>query len=60
MKMIAVVLSGGQSRRMGRDKAGLDFGGKPMRTHLVDTYRPYFDEIYVSVNRSGRFATARM
>lgn len=58
MKMIAVVLSGGQSRRMGRDKAGLDFGGKPMLTHLVDTYRPYFDEIYVSVNRAGRFDTA--
>ena len=58
MKMIAVVLSGGQSRRMGRDKAGLDFGGKPMLTHLVDTYRPYFDEVYVSVNRAGRFDTA--
>jgi molybdopterin-guanine dinucleotide biosynthesis protein A len=58
MKRIAVVLSGGQSRRMGRDKAGLDFGGKPMLARLVDAYRPCFDEIYVSVNRAGRFDTA--
>ena len=36
MEPIAVILSGGQSRRMGRDKASLDFGGKPMLTRLVD------------------------
>lgn len=58
MKTIAVILSGGQSRRMGRDKAKLDFGGKPMLTHLVDIYRPWFDEVYVSVNEAGRFDTA--
>ena len=39
MEPVAVILSGGQSRRMGRDKAVLDFGGKPMLTHLVELYR---------------------
>ena len=58
MEPVAVILSGGQSRRMGRDKAVLDFGGKPMLTHLVELYRPCFSQVYVSVNRSGRFDTA--
>lgn len=58
MKMIAVILSGGQSRRMGRDKALLEFDGKPMLRHLVELYRPWFDGVYVSVNQAGRFDTA--
>ena len=58
MEPIAVILCGGKSRRMGRDKAALDFGGKPMLTRLVELYRPRFSAVYVSVDRPGRFDTA--
>jgi molybdenum cofactor guanylyltransferase len=34
MQISAVILAGGQSRRMGRDKAWVDYGGKPL-IHLA-------------------------
>ena len=58
MEPIAVILSGGQSRRMGRDKASLDFGGNPMLARLVGVYRRRFAAVYVSVKRPDRFDTA--
>ena len=57
MKTAAVILAGGMSRRMGRDKAALPFGEETMLSHLVRLYRPYFDMIAVSVNTAGRFET---
>lgn len=58
MKTAAVILAGGMSRRMGRDKAALPFGEETMLSHLVNTYRPHFDMIAVSLNKAGRFDTA--
>lgn len=58
MKTAAVILAGGMSRRMGRDKAALPFGEETMLSHLVNTYRPYFDLTAVSLNQAGRFDTA--
>ena len=58
MKTAAVILAGGMSRRMGRDKAALPLGEETMLSHLVNTYRPHFDLTAVSVNRAGRFDTA--
>lgn len=58
MKTAAVILAGGMSRRMGRDKAALPFGEETMLSHLVNTYRPHFDMIAVSLNTAGRFDTA--
>lgn len=57
MKTAAVILAGGMSRRMGRDKAALPFGEETMLSHLVHTYRPLFDLTAVSVNQTGRFDT---
>lgn len=57
MKTAAVILAGGMSRRMGRDKANLPFGEETMLSHLVQTYRPHFDCIAVSLNTAGRFDT---
>lgn len=58
MKTAAVILAGGMSRRMGRDKAALPFGEETMLSRLVRIYRPYFDLTAVSVNQAGRFDTA--
>ena len=58
MQTAAVILAGGMSRRMGRDKAALPFGEETMLSHLVGKYRPYFDVTAVSLNTAGRFDTA--
>lgn len=58
MKTAAVILAGGMSRRMGRDKAALPFGEETMLSHLVNLYRPHFDLVAVSLNEAGRFDTA--
>lgn len=36
--MQAFLLAGGRSRRMGRDKAGLELAGKPLVVHMLDKF----------------------
>ncbi len=43
----AIVLVGGQSSRMGRPKAALDFGGVPLLTRIVIELKRRFDEIVI-------------
>jgi molybdenum cofactor guanylyltransferase len=43
----AIILAGGQSRRMGQPKAWLDFHGRPLLVHMVDLLSTRFDEIVV-------------
>ena len=59
MKTIAVILTGGMSRRMGRDKGTILFeNGETLIARLVRRYGAEFDGVYVSVNEAGRFDTA--
>lgn len=53
--MLTVILTGGASRRMGRDKALLPVGGRTMLQFLIDKYSAALGPVAVSVNTPGRF-----
>lgn len=44
----AVVLCGGRSERMGRDKALLDWGGNPLAAHVAARLAPAFEAVVLS------------
>lgn len=56
MKTICVILAGGRSSRMGRDKAMLPLGNETFLSRLIAEYSPAFP-VYVSVGEAGRFET---
>jgi molybdopterin-guanine dinucleotide biosynthesis protein A len=43
-----LVLAGGQSLRMGRDKGLIDYHGKPQREYLADLLKPFCAEVFLS------------
>ena len=52
----AAVLAGGQSRRMGQDKAFLELDGRPLIAVIVERLRQVADEVIISTNDVERFA----
>ena len=50
-----VILVGGKSRRMGRDKAFLDFGGHPLVERVLDLFRECFGRVVLVGDRQERF-----
>jgi molybdopterin-guanine dinucleotide biosynthesis protein A len=52
-KVACVVLVGGESRRMGEDKASVDLAGKALVERVLDVVRPLFKELYIGAHENG-------
>ncbi len=54
--MVSVaVLAGGQSKRMGRDKAFLEVSGRPVIEQVLDQVRPLTDDLFISANAPEKY-----
>ena len=49
-QLTVAVQAGGESRRMGRSKATVPFGGRPLLCRLVERVYPVADEILITTN----------
>jgi molybdopterin-guanine dinucleotide biosynthesis protein A len=54
--MTGIVLAGGESRRMGRDKAFLKLDGVPLIEHVLRTLRSIFPRIIIVTNNPSAYA----
>jgi len=50
------VLAGGQSRRMGQDKAFLEVGGRPVIERVLAQVKPLSDDLFISANAPQKYA----
>jgi len=57
--MTGIILAGGESRRMGREKAFLEVGGKPLIEHILAVYTGLFDRTVIVTRWPERFASCR-
>jgi len=55
-EITGVILVGGKSRRMGKDKAFLELSGKPLFERVLEIYRESFHRILLVGDRRERFA----
>jgi len=55
--MTGIVLAGGESRRMGRDKAFLKLGGVPLIEHVLRVLRGVFSRIIIVTNAPAAYVS---
>lgn len=54
--MISVaILAGGQSRRMGQDKAFLPVGGRPVIERVIARVSPLTDDLFINANDAAKY-----
>lgn len=51
-----IILVGGKSRRMGRDKAFLEVGDRPLVAPVIELFRENFSRVVLVGDRPGRFS----
>jgi len=52
MKVTGIILAGGQSSRMGTDKAFIKLGNKTLIQHSIDKLKEFCNEIIISSNKN--------
>jgi molybdopterin-guanine dinucleotide biosynthesis protein A len=50
MSVAGVILAGGNSQRMGREKAFVELGGKPLLAHVVERLAPQVSPLAINAN----------
>jgi molybdopterin-guanine dinucleotide biosynthesis protein A len=55
-RVTGVILAGGDSRRMGRNKALLDLDGRPLIAIVAGRLRAVVDELIIAADEAGRYA----
>lgn len=56
----ALILAGGESRRMGANKSLLDFGGIPLIQHIAAQLLPHFPQVSIVANAPDTFAFLKL
>lgn len=49
--VLGLVMAGGQSRRMGKDKGSIDYYGQPHREYLANLLSPFSDQVFMSLRQ---------
>lgn len=49
-KITGIILAGGKSSRMGRDKGWIELNNKPLINYAIEALKPYCDQILISSN----------